>query len=164
LLFALEWVSRHGTIEQIALLKEVLHLPLASCHEAFLEACLTLPEEHPVESGYADVAAFFEQQHQLVEEELRQSYSWHHIHLVSLKQALASIRADRPAEAEALLLNFSLDEKQRRADQARLQAVLGRIERSPHQDQQEVVLKCLSEAMQHPKTLVGEQKCSHTHL
>ena len=156
LLFAWEWVSRHGTPEQIALLKEVLHLPLASCHEAFLEACLTLPEEYPVESGHADVAAFFEHQHQLVEEELRQSYAWHHIHLVSLEQALASIRADRTAEALPLLLNFSLDEKQRRVDQARLQAVLGRIERSPHQDQQEVLLRHLSEAM--PQSRLPEEE------
>lgn len=109
------------------------------------------PEENPIPAFIQELAAFFKQQQQAAEEALRQNYALHESHLIFLESALAHIRADQPAEAEAHLLRFSFEEERRLKDQARLQAELGKQERSPHQERQETLLRHLSEAIQQQK-------------
>lgn len=118
---------------------------------------MNIPEENPVPSFIKELAGFFDQQQQAAEEALRQNYVLHESHLVFLEQALAHIRADQPEEAEATLLHFYAEEQKRLKDQARLQSILGRQERSPHRERHEALLRQLSEAIQQ-QGLTGEEE------
>ncbi|HEU5382296.1 MAG TPA: hypothetical protein VFV38_43330 [Ktedonobacteraceae bacterium] len=115
------------------------------------------PEENPIPAFIQELAAFFKQQQQATEETLRQNYALHESHLAFLESALTHIQADQPEEAEAVLLRFSSKEELRLTEQARLQAALGRQERSPHQERQETLLRHLSEAIQQQKRTGGQE-------
>jgi hypothetical protein len=118
------------------------------------------PEEHPISACMQELAAFFEQQQQNAEEALRQNYALHEVHLKLLEEALGHVQADKPEEAEVMLLRFYTEEQPRFSDQARLQARLGREERSPHQERHEELLRQLFEAVQQQNHLSDKERRS----
>jgi uncharacterized protein Smg (DUF494 family) len=120
---------------------------------------MNLPENKdpsPVPAFMREFAMFFQQQEREAEEALRQNYALHEAHLAYREHALAHIQADQPAEAEAALRCFSTEEAQRLNEQARLLAILGRQERSPHAERQEVLVRQLIAALPSPEQPDGE--------
>jgi hypothetical protein len=148
--FALKWITQHGTAEQTARYRQALDTLLPFSSEPFLEVCMTLPENQdpsPIPSFMQELVAFFAQQAQGAEKALLQNYAVHESHLAFLERALIHIQRDQPEEAEAALLSFSYEEEPRRREQARLLAILGRQERSPHTERQEALLRQLAAAL-----------------
>ena len=108
---------------------------------------MNLPAENPAPACIQDLAAFFDQQQQAVEEALCQNYALHESHLVFLEHALAHTQADQPHKAEVDLLRFYAAKQQRLIEQAKLQAAIGRREPSPHRERHKALLDQLSEAL-----------------
>jgi hypothetical protein len=157
--FALAWMIQHGTAEQATHFRHTLDLSMTSTHEPFLEACMNLPENQdpsPVPVFIQELAAFFQQQEREAEEALLQNYALHEAHLAYLEHALAHIQADQPKEAGVALNAFSAEEGKRRREQARLRSILGREERSPHEERQEALVRKLIAALPAPDQPDGE--------
>src|SRR5690348_9933352 len=114
---------------------------------------MKMPEDHdpsPAPAFLQEFATFFQQQAQEAEEALRQHYALHEAHLAYLEHALVHVQEDRPEEAEATLLCFLTEEERRMREHTRLLSMLGRKERSPHQERQDALVTQLNEALRHP--------------
>ena len=120
---------------------------------------MNLPENQDpfsVPAFIQELATFFQQQDREAEEALLQNYALHAVHLAYLEQALIHIQRDQPEEAEAALLLFSTEEEPRLKEQTRLLSLLGRQERSPHAERQEVLVRQLIAALPSPDQSGGE--------